>query len=179
MGRNRPDPTLCDPPRWVALMSYVSTMTMGVRRSGMAPADPMLFGTEEKLRTMTPIRSSAAPELAPARLLPKKASAFPLASFFRFASLFVSANPYISSRIRNLRCSWRNSLVDRSKKHSGSYGLRGIDRNVKPDAVQNRIGQTVKPEILKNILTLLMIQKIYHFTVRLGEMFGLSSGKAG
>ena len=53
------------------------------------------------------------------------------------------ANPDISPRIRNLRCRWRNSLVDRSKSHSASYGLRRIGRNVKPDAVQNRIGQTV------------------------------------
>ena len=48
-----------------------------------------------------------------------------------------------SPRIRSLRCSWRNSLADRSKKHSNSYGSRGIGRNVKSDAVQNRIGQTV------------------------------------
>ncbi len=53
------------------------------------------------------------------------------------------ANPDISPRIRDLRCSWRNSSVNRSNKHSDSYGLRRIFRNVKPDAGQNRIGQSV------------------------------------
>ena len=53
------------------------------------------------------------------------------------------ANPHISPRIRSLRCSWRNRLANRSKKHSDSYGLRRICQNVKPDAVETRIGQTV------------------------------------
>ena len=52
-------------------------------------------------------------------------------------------SPDISPRIRNLRGHWRNSLVDRSREHSGSYGSRRIGRNVKSEAVQNRIGQTV------------------------------------
>jgi len=52
-------------------------------------------------------------------------------------------SPHIARRIRNLQCSWQYSLVDRSNKHSHSYGFRRIGRNVKPDALQNRIGQTV------------------------------------
>ena len=88
-------------------------------------------------------------------------------------------NPDISPRIRNLRCSWRNSWVDRLQNHSSSYGSRRTGRNVKPDAVQNRIGQAVKPEIQKNTFTLLMIRQIYHFMVRLGEMSGLNQVGTG
>jgi len=63
----------------------------------------------------------------------------------------VIVSPDNSSRIRSLRSSWRNSLGDRSKKHSGSYGLRRIGRNVKSDAVQIRIGQTVTLKIAKTV----------------------------
>jgi hypothetical protein len=70
-----------------------------------------------------------------------------------------------------LHCSWQNSSVDRSKnlsgkdfraspagvkhmdvlnkKHSSSYGLRRIGRNVKSDALQYRIGRTVNFKYLK------------------------------
>jgi len=57
-----------------------------------------------------------------------------------------------SSRIRNLRGSWRDGLVNCSKNHSDNYGLRGIFRNVKPDAAQNRIGQTVTSGYHQNVL---------------------------
>jgi hypothetical protein len=63
-----------------------------------------------------------------------------------------SSSLHISPRIRSLRCSWRNSLVNRSKSHSDSYGLRRICRNVKPDAVPNRIGQTVTLRNCSNAL---------------------------
>jgi hypothetical protein len=56
---------------------------------------------------------------------------------------YARISPNISSRIRSLRIGWRNSLVDRLKNHSDSYGLRRIGQTVKSDDVQNWIGQTV------------------------------------
>ena len=90
-----------------------------------------------------------------------------------------------------MHSSWRNSLVDRSKKHSGSYGLRGIGhwtgvpvprstwmcengRNVKPDAAQNRIGQTVTARNNPKHLYLPDSAINLSFFIRLGEMFGLA-----
>ena len=40
-------------------------------------------------------------------------------------SINPAANPHTARRIRNLRCSWQNSLVDRSNKHSYRYGFEG------------------------------------------------------
>jgi hypothetical protein len=51
----------------------------------------------------------------------------------------------------DLRGGWQNSLADRLKIHSHSYGLRRIGQNVQPDAVKIWIGHTVS-EALSSIL---------------------------
>jgi len=73
-----------------------------------------------------------------------------------------------------VHCSWRNSWVDRLQNHSGSYGSRRIGRTVKPDAVQNRIGQTVTARHTQNHSHTPDDTTTNHFTVRLGEMSGLA-----
>jgi len=54
--------------------------------------------------------------------------------------------------------------------HSDRYGLKRISRNVKPDAVQNRIGQTVNQKIAKKSCKILNLKDNIHYSVRLGEI---------